>query len=401
MSDFTHFNEQGRAKMVDVGGKPVSGRTAAAAGRVLVNQETFRLIRSGGMKKGDVLAAAQMAGIAGAKKTWELIPMCHPIFMNGIDLELGLDEERCSVEIRATVSCDGRTGVEMEALTAVSAAALTVYDMCKAVQKDIVISDIRLLSKNGGIHGDFVRAETADVTCDCPECGREKVRDRREKDSVGISEDSCRKESGPSAETAAESRNECEEKSMTGRIGHCTEGDGEKMEENAGKYTAAVITVSDKGYQGKREDTSGPALVRLLETKGFRVVYTAIVPDEADQIRAELLSCADEKQIALVLTTGGTGFSPRDITPETTLEVIERQTPGIPETMRAESMKITPKGCLSRSVAGIRKRTLIINLPGSRKASTENIEAVIGPVMHGLDMLYSEGSADCGSNVPE
>lgn len=160
-------------------------------------------------------------------------------------------------------------------------------------------------------------------------------------------------------------------------------------------YTAAVITVSDKGYIGEREDTSGPALAALLEEKGFEVVYRSIVPDEAEQIKRELVSCADEKKIALVLTTGGTGFSPRDITPEATLEVVERQTPGIPEAMRAESMRITPKGCLSRSAAGIRKRTLIINLPGSKKASMENILAVIDPVIHGLDMLYSEGSANC------
>ena len=160
MKDFTHFNEQGRAKMVDVGEKPVTLRTAVAAARVLVNEETFALIRSGGMKKGDVLTVAQVAGIMGAKRTPELIPMCHPVMIDGIDLELHLDEERHSVEIIASVSCGGRTGVEMEALTAVSAAALTVYDMCKAVQKDMVITDIRLLSKTGGVHGDYIREET-------------------------------------------------------------------------------------------------------------------------------------------------------------------------------------------------------------------------------------------------
>ena len=157
MQDFTHFNEQGRAKMVDVGEKPVSVLTAVAAGRVLVNPESFALIRSGGMKKGDVLTVAQVAGVMGAKRTPELIPMCHPILIDGIDLDLRLDEEHCAVEIRATVSCAGRTGVEMEAITAVSTAALTVYDMCKAVQKDMVISDIRLLRKSGGVHGDFER----------------------------------------------------------------------------------------------------------------------------------------------------------------------------------------------------------------------------------------------------
>ena len=160
-------------------------------------------------------------------------------------------------------------------------------------------------------------------------------------------------------------------------------------------YTAAVITISDKGFRGERVDTSGPNLVEILKEKGFDVVYTSILPDEMEAIQAELCKCADDLKIALVLTTGGTGFSPRDITPEATMAVVERPTPGIPEAMRAESMRITPKGCLSRSAAGIRKRTLIINLPGSKKASQENILAVIDPVAHGLDMLYSEGSADC------
>lgn len=158
-NDFTHFNEEGRAKMVDVGEKPISRRAAVAAARVLVNEETFALIQSGGMKKGDVLTVAQIAGVMGAKRTPDLIPMCHPILIEGIDLSLHLDEARCSVEIEATVSCDGRTGVEMEALTAAATAALTVYDMCKAVQKDMVIADIRLLHKSGGVHGDFHREE--------------------------------------------------------------------------------------------------------------------------------------------------------------------------------------------------------------------------------------------------
>lgn len=155
--DFTHFNDQGHAKMVNIGEKEISHRSAAAAASVLVNEHTFALIKSGGMKKGDVLRTAQIAGIMGAKKTSELIPMCHPVMIDGIDLSFSLDDSSCAVNIMASVSCDGRTGVEMEALTAVSMAALTVYDMCKAVQKDIVITDIRLLRKSGGIHGDFSR----------------------------------------------------------------------------------------------------------------------------------------------------------------------------------------------------------------------------------------------------
>lgn len=162
-------------------------------------------------------------------------------------------------------------------------------------------------------------------------------------------------------------------------------------------YKAAVITVSDKGFLGQRQDTSGPALVRLLQEKGYEVTHTQIVPDDRDAIRDALLFCSDEKEISLILTTGGTGFSPRDITPEVTMALVERPTPGIPEAMRAESMRITPRGCLSRSAAGIRKRSLIINLPGSEKAAKENILAVIDAVGHGLEMLLSQGSADCAA----
>lgn len=153
------------------------------------------------------------------------------------------------------------------------------------------------------------------------------------------------------------------------------------------EYTAAVITVSDKGSRGEREDTSGPALVRMLEENGYAVTYTAIVPDEAGDIRRELLLCADEKDLWLVLTTGGTGFSERDVTPEATESVLQRRAPGIPEAMRAESMRITPMGCLSRETAGIRGRTLIVNLPGSQKAAMENFAAVVKPVRHGLEIL--------------
>lgn len=155
MGDFSHFNEEGRARMVDVGAKDVTQRKAAAAGRVLVNRECFDLIKSGGLKKGDVLGTAQIAGIMGAKKTPEIIPMCHPIMINGADITFSLNEEELAVEIRSSVRCSGVTGVEMEALTAVSIAALTVYDMCKAVQKDMVIDQIHLISKSGGKSGDF------------------------------------------------------------------------------------------------------------------------------------------------------------------------------------------------------------------------------------------------------
>ena len=159
MSELTHFNEQGRARMVDVTEKSVTHRTAVAAGEIHLSPETLAKIKSGTMKKGDVLAVAQVAGIQAAKHNWELIPMCHLLPLTGIDISFNLSEEPCMVEIRATVSCTGVTGVEMEALTAVSVAALTSYDMCKAVQKDMKITNIRLLRKSGGKSGEYIAEE--------------------------------------------------------------------------------------------------------------------------------------------------------------------------------------------------------------------------------------------------
>lgn len=163
------------------------------------------------------------------------------------------------------------------------------------------------------------------------------------------------------------------------------------------KYTAAVLTISDKGARGERIDTSGPAISAMLRDADYDVKYYKIIPDEIEEIKAELIKCADELKLSLILTTGGTGFSPRDITPEATLAVVERETRGIPIAMCTESLKITSRACLSRSAAGIRGRSLIVNLPGSEKAAKENLQAVLGAIGHGLDMLNSEGSADCAA----
>ena len=159
MSELTHFNEKGRAKMVDVTEKAVTRRIAVAAGEVHMAPDTMAHIKNGTMKKGDVLAVAQVAGIQAAKHNWELIPMCHPLPLTGIDITFHLSDDPCMVEIQAAVSCTGVTGVEMEALTAISVAALTIYDMCKAVQKDMHITNIRLLRKSGGKSGDYIAEE--------------------------------------------------------------------------------------------------------------------------------------------------------------------------------------------------------------------------------------------------
>ncbi|SEF45056.1 cyclic pyranopterin phosphate synthase [Eubacterium ruminantium] len=154
-NDFTHFDDEGNARMVDVGGKDITVRSATAVAKVRISEKTLDMIRTGGVKKGDVLTVAQIAGIMGAKRTPDLIPMCHPIIIDSTDVICRLNDKDMCVDIEATVKCCGRTGVEMEAFTACSIAALTIIDMCKSIQRDMVISDIHLVHKSGGVHGEY------------------------------------------------------------------------------------------------------------------------------------------------------------------------------------------------------------------------------------------------------
>ena len=157
-NDLTHLNDQGRAKMVDVSDKGETVRVAVARGEISMKPQTLALIEQGGIAKGDVLAVAQVAGIMGAKRTPDLIPMCHPLGLTGVDIVFRVDRKASKVEIEATAKITGKTGVEMEALTAVAVCALTIYDMCKAVDKEMIIGEIRLISKSGGKSGLFLRA---------------------------------------------------------------------------------------------------------------------------------------------------------------------------------------------------------------------------------------------------
>lgn len=161
---------------------------------------------------------------------------------------------------------------------------------------------------------------------------------------------------------------------------------------------AGILTVSDKGWRGKREDESGEAIRRVLVGTGVQVDRTEIVPDEVAAIQARLIAWADQDHLDLVLTTGGTGFSVRDVTPEATLPVLERQTPGISEAIRAEGRKKTPRAMLSRGVAGIRGRTLIVNLPGSTRAVEESLEVLFPALFHGIEILKGETS-ECGREL--
>lgn len=164
-------------------------------------------------------------------------------------------------------------------------------------------------------------------------------------------------------------------------------------------HSAGIITVSDRGYAGIRDDISGPELKAFIEKNGISVNYMEIIPDEHPMIKEKLKYAADELGLSLIVTTGGTGFSQRDVTPEATRAVIERDVPGIPEAMRAKSMEITPKACLSRSAAGIRGNSLIVNLPGSPKAAIENLSVVIEPIKHGLDLLRATTPTDCANTA--
>lgn len=169
------------------------------------------------------------------------------------------------------------------------------------------------------------------------------------------------------------------------------------MSNDNNKYRVAVITVSDKGSRGEREDTGGPLICQMFTEQGYDIAFTETIPDEQDLIENTLKKYSDEKQVALIATTGGTGFAQRDVTPEATINVVDKRVPGIPEAMRMGSLKYTKRAMLSRMEAGIRGRTLIINLPGSPKAIKENLESVMEALDHGIEMLISK-PRDCATD---
>ncbi len=163
-------------------------------------------------------------------------------------------------------------------------------------------------------------------------------------------------------------------------------------------YRAGIITVSDKGSQGQRQDVSGPAIAQMLAGSSIEVSRTLIIPDETDRIASAIVMLADTEKLDLILTTGGTGVSPRDLTPDATLKVIDRQLPGMAEAMRQESRKITPHAMISRAVAGIRGRCLIVNLPGSPKGATENLAVILPALKHAIDKIQGD-PRDCATSL--
>ena len=299
--------------MKRVTSKPKTLRRATASGCVRTTAETIQRMQANDLPKKDVLPVARVAGVTAAKKTSDIIPYCHPLPIDSVEVDFEVHDNR--VDITASVEAIWKTGVEMEALTAVSAAALTIYDMLKPVDKNIVIDAIKLDVKRGG-KTDFSRRAPKGLK-------------------------------------------------------------------------AAVIVTSDSTFDGTREDRSGKIICERLEAYGIAPAYE-VLPDDAEKITGCLRELID-KGTNLILTTGGTGLGPRDVTVEATRSVIEREIPGITEAARAYGQDRTPYAMLSRGIAGVCGKTIVINVPGSSKGAEETMNAIFPAVLHAYGMLQGEG----------
>ena len=309
MNPLSHLDDDGRARMVDVGDKAVTKRVATATGRFTSTSEVIALVRADDLPKADVLATARIAGIGGAKRTSELIPLCHQLALTSVAIDFEFDDD--SIVITATAKTTGQTGVEMEALTAVAIAGLTLHDMTKAVDPYSVLGDIRLVSKTGG------KARPAIV---------------------------------------------------------------------AG--TAAVIVASTSGAAGTREDTTGPLIAAWLSERGYSVTSSIVADADVADALADALAAGP----AVVITTGGTGASPTDRTPEATRPLLDRELPGIAEAIRARGLPHVPRAALSRGLAGLAGDTVVVNLPGSRGGVKDGLAVLDELLEHLVAQVAGSGA---------
>ncbi|MFG1790987.1 bifunctional molybdenum cofactor biosynthesis protein MoaC/MoaB [Nocardia sp. NPDC049149] len=338
MSGLSHVDGEGRARMVDVSAKADTTRVAVAAGELRTTAEVVALVRADDLPKADVLSTARIAGIAGAKKTSELIPLCHQLALSSVKVEFGFTDTAITIE--ATAKTKGPTGVEMEALTAVAVAGLTLHDMVKAVDPAAELTGVRLLTKEGGKHGHWQRPA------------------REQEHSASPATESAVAEADQAADDAR---------------------------------SAVVLVASTGAAAGTRVDTTGPVLTEWLAGLGFSVRGPLVYPDA--EIAAGL---ADALRFApaLVISTGGTGASPTDATPEATLAALDRELPGVAEAIRQRGTAKFPLAALSRGVAGLAGRTVVVNLPGSPGGVKDGI-AVLEPLLdHLLAQVAGGGNHD-------
>jgi cyclic pyranopterin phosphate synthase len=347
MSELSHVDREGRARMVDVSAKTDTTRIAVAAGELQTTAEVVALVRADDMPKADVLSTARIAGIAGAKKTSELIPLCHQLALSSVTVEFAFTDT--TVTIEATAKTKGPTGVEMEALTAVAVAGLTLHDMVKAVDPAATLNGVRLLTKEGGKHGHWERADTSNQAAQSLAVGPTPL---AESDPQQLT---------PHAVSNTEAR------------------------------SAVVLVASTGAAAGSRIDTTGPVLTQWLTGLGFSVRGPLVYAD------AEIaVGLADALRLTptVVITTGGTGASPTDATPEATLAVIDRELPGVAEAIRQRGTAKFPLAALSRGVAGLAGRSVIANLPGSPGGVQDGM-AVLEPLLdHLLAQVAGGGNHD-------
>lgn len=300
--------------MRDISTKVNTLRTATARATLKASPETILLIKNGGAPKGDPLPVAKVAAIQAAKNCSQIIPYCHPLPVDYVGVEFELDED--AINIITTVKAIYKTGVEMEALTAASVAALTIYDMLKMVDEVMSIEGVFLAEKKGG-KSDF-------------------------------------------------------------------------SNKRPNVLTAAVVVLSDSCAAGKKQDVSGRIIVDKLKSEGLNVDEYKIIADDAEEARREILRLSDDQKIDLLITTGGTGLSSRDTTPEAIKELIERELPGVAETLRAYGQERNPFAMFSRSLAGVRGKTVIITLPGSTGGVKDGMNALFPFIFHAFKMLNDE-----------
>ncbi|MGB3769525.1 MAG: bifunctional molybdenum cofactor biosynthesis protein MoaC/MoaB [Rhodococcus sp. (in: high G+C Gram-positive bacteria)] len=331
----SHLDSDGRARMVDVSDKAETRRTAIAAGELRTTAEVIALVRADGLPKADVLATARIAAIAGAKRTSDLIPLCHPLPLSSVAVSFEMTDTAITIE--ATAITTGRTGVEMEALTAVAVAGLTLHDMVKAVDPAASIESVRLVRKEGGKRGVWTR-DDEDVQPDSTTASKQGL-------------------------TTAK--------------------------QELGDRTAVVVVASTAGAAGTREDTTGPRIAAWLTERGFQVRGPLVVADAdiADGLRDAL-----DGGPALVVTTGGTGVSPTDATPDATRMILDRELPGVAEEIRRAGLAATVHASMSRGLVGVAGRTVVANLPGSPGGVKDGL-GVLDPILDHLVAQVRGGGA--------